>query len=81
LQRKSGRLSVANWREFLGHRHCRWPGVNTLDFVTFNQGGPMGLRVEMSGEADPVPTPTPSPVMGGLVLLGVCATFRTLRLK
>jgi len=41
----------------------------------------MGLRVEMSGEADPVPTPTPSPVMGGLVLLGVCATFRTLRLK
>ena len=30
-------------------------GVNTLDFVVFNEGGPMGLRVEMSGTAVPEP--------------------------
>lgn len=27
------------------------PGINTLDFVLFNEGGPTGLRVEMAGTA------------------------------
>jgi hypothetical protein len=41
-------------------------GVNTIDFVLFNDPGsppvinPTGLRVEMSGTAAPLPTPTPT---------------------
>lgn len=42
-------------------------GVNTLDFILQNQGGPTGLRVEMSGTAvDPPGIPEPA----SLVLLG-----------
>jgi hypothetical protein len=40
-------------------------GVNTLDFVVFNDGGPTALRVEMSGTAQSVPEPT------SLTLLGI----------
>jgi len=32
-------------------------GVNTLDFVLYNGGGPTSLRVEMSGSASPVGVP------------------------
>jgi uncharacterized repeat protein (TIGR01451 family) len=41
-------------------------GVNTIDFVLFNDPGsppgnnPTGLRVEISGTAAPLPTPTPT---------------------
>jgi hypothetical protein len=45
-------------------------GVNTLDFIVFNvpqdSGNPTGLRVEMSGTADPASVPEPM----SLVLLG-----------
>lgn len=40
------------------------PGINTLDFLVNNGGGPTALRVEMTGTA----TPTPEP--GSLILLG-----------
>lgn len=39
-------------------------GVNTLDFVVVNGFGPVGLRVEVAGSADPIPEP------GTLLLLG-----------
>jgi hypothetical protein len=40
-------------------------GNNTLDFIVHNNGGPTGLRVEISGTADSVPEPA------SLVLLAV----------
>jgi hypothetical protein len=43
-------------------------GVNTLDFIVNNGGGPTGLRVEISGTADPTGTTIPEPV--SFVLLG-----------
>jgi hypothetical protein len=52
-------------------------GINTLDFVINNGGGPTGLRVEMSGNADPLPTdgvPEPATLVmlgAGLSILGV----------
>jgi hypothetical protein len=46
-------------------------GVNTLDFIVNNDGGPTGLRVELSGTAD-TPEPAPSLMLAiGLVGLGV----------
>lgn len=56
-------------------------GLNTLDFVVNNGGGPTGLRVEMSGTASPVPEPS-SILAGALLLLpfGV-STLRALRRK
>ena len=41
---------------------------DTLDFIVNNSGGPTGLRVEMTGTADPmsVPEPAPSPLGAGL---------------
>jgi len=39
-------------------------GINTLDFIVNNDGGPTALRVEMTGTASPVPEP------GSLLLLG-----------
>jgi VPDSG-CTERM motif len=35
-------------------------GLNTLDFLVNNGGGPTGLRVEMTGEASPVGVPDSS---------------------
>jgi hypothetical protein len=52
-------------------------GINTLDFVINNGGGPTGLRVEMSGTANPAPTdgvPEPATMVllgAGLSVLGV----------
>lgn len=47
-------------------------GVNTLDFVVENQGGPTGLRVEATGSADRTPSlavvAVPEPV--SLAILG-----------
>ena len=47
-------------------------GVNTLDFIVNNDGGPTGLRVELSGTADATPEPAPSLMLAiGLAGLGV----------
>jgi hypothetical protein len=35
-------------------------GVNTLDFIVDNGSGPTGLRVEMTGTADPTTVPEPA---------------------
>ncbi len=34
-------------------------GLNTLDFIVYNESGPTGLRVEMTGAADGTPVPEP----------------------
>lgn len=48
-------------------------GINTLDFVVNNGGGPIGLRVEMSGTAVPAPG---SLALAALALLGLGAAAR-----
>jgi hypothetical protein len=52
-------------------------GVNTLDFIINNGGGPTGLRVEMTGAANVASVGAPEP--GTLVLLGLGVTAFTLR--
>ncbi len=53
------------------------PGINTLDFVVENIGGPTALRVEMTGAA----VPLPAAAWCGLGLLGVMVTMRCHRRK
>jgi hypothetical protein len=48
-------------------------GINTLDFVVNNGGGPTALRVEMSGDVRPVPEP--STYLAGLSALGMLGLF------
>ena len=47
-------------------------GINTLDFVINNQGGPTGLRVEMTGDAQAATSGVPEP--GSFVLFGAGIT-------
>lgn len=52
-------------------------GINTLDFVVNNGGGPTALRVEMTGIASPIPEPeTYVMLLAGLGLLGFMAHRR-----
>ena len=44
-------------------------GANTLTFVTHNNGGPAGLRVEVGGTADAAGM-VPEPAMWGLMVVG-----------
>jgi PEP-CTERM motif len=49
-------------------------GLNTIDFIARNDGGPTGLRVEMAGRADAaaVPEPISLALLGsGLFALGM----------
>jgi hypothetical protein len=47
-------------------------GVNTLDFIVNNDGGPTGLRVELSGTSSVAPEPTSLLLIGaGFVCLGL----------
>ena len=51
------------------------PGINTIDFLVNNGGGPTALRVEMGGTANPnsqVPEPGSIALLSGL---GVAGTF------
>ena len=45
-------------------------GVNTLDFIVPNVGGPSGLQVQISGTATAVPEPSgfQSALAGGLIV-------------
>ena len=52
-------------------------GTNTLDFLFTNSGGPLGLRVEMTGTA--VPSGAPEPASWALMLLGVGVSGAFLR--
>jgi hypothetical protein len=45
-------------------------GNNTLDFVVRNDGGPTGVRVELSGIADAASVPEPSDMLGTAIAFG-----------
>lgn len=54
-------------------------GTNTLDFIVNNDGGPTGLRVEMTGTATPAPALIPEPAslaLFGTALLAIFARQR-----
>ncbi len=52
-------------------------GTNTLDFIVNNDGGPTGLRVEVTGTATPLPIPEPASIaLVGTALLGIGALRR-----
>lgn len=53
-------------------------GVNTLDFVVKNAGGPAGFRAAVTVEADVLPSAVPLPA-GGVLLLSALAGFAALR--
>ena len=45
-------------------------GINTLDFIVNNGGGPTGLRVEMTGSADASTGAVPEPAAWAMMLVG-----------
>jgi hypothetical protein len=47
-------------------------GLNTLDFLVRNDGGPTGLRVEMTGQASPAGVPDSSSTLT-LLCIGIGA--------
>jgi hypothetical protein len=47
-------------------------GTNTLDFVVNNDGGPTGLRVELSASTVPEPSSLALAVIGGLIGIRAC---------
>lgn len=52
-------------------------GVNTLDFIVDNGGGPTGVFAEVSGTATRSVVPEPSSVsLVGVAFLGLCGLFR-----
>ena len=52
-------------------------GINTLDFIVHNAGGPTGLRVEMTGTADSTAVPEPASIaILGAGLVGLLVTGR-----
>lgn len=51
------------------------PGINTLDFIVYNGGGPTALRVEMTGTATPTPEPS-SLVLLGTGVAGIASMIR-----
>ena len=68
---RPGEFNFFNFASFAINGGFR-DGLNTLDFIAFNQSGPFpdptGLRVELSGTATPQATTVPEP--GSLALLG-----------
>lgn len=53
-------------------------GINTLDFAINNAGGPVGVRVEMTGTSQPVPEPSTYGLMiAGLLGAGAVARRRS----
>jgi hypothetical protein len=54
-------------------------GVNTLDFIVNNAGGPTALRVELTGTASPVPEPASLLLLASLVTLTATSLRRRVR--
>lgn len=70
---------ATNWSSFaISNPGYFVAGNNTLDFIVYNSGGPTGLRVEMTGTAQPsaVPDGGATATLLGSALLGLAALRR-----
>ncbi len=57
-------------------------GVNTLEFVIRNAGGPTGLRTDFVAEGNPIPAPIPVALLGlGLTGIGLAGRRKSLGTK